>query len=207
MHRQILSGNIQHRLAFKGTHGPVSPGEAWIPLDVESMLSLEAIGARPIIPDVLYDTDACNRIALEIYERLLDAFAECGALLADSGGSKYLNLVAVFFHEILRVLCAYCFKRHELDAISSRYSVAWPDIATEAGVRSPYVGYDFVLAPPALPKRLAFERQASRPNARRVAGELLEQLRNLIRSWGGPPLDLPLAKWEKSRSPPLGQGV
>lgn len=123
------------------------PIEGSVALDIAGMLNLESQGIPAIIPSTFADITAGNHIGLLIYENLKVAFSECSDLLAKVGASKYGNLIALFFHEILRVLCSYFTKRFELDYVLDRYQTTDFEVSATPGIASPYVNYDFVLAP------------------------------------------------------------
>ena len=124
-----------------------STNEELIPLDVESFLALEEQGTTPIVPAVFCDTGAYNRIGLGVYNALMDAMAENEAFIAQRGLPQHLNLVAVFFHEVQRMLTSYYFKRYELDLLASEYGIDVSDWPSGRPPRSPLIGYEFVIDP------------------------------------------------------------
>ena len=137
---RVLGINDQstYKLAFKLDSSPAiakpSPTrDRWIPLDIESLLSLERAGIRPHVPDLFYDVEEYNRISFLVLRYLREAFDECAALLAGRGESKYLNLVGIFFHELQRILCAYVFKICELEHLSRDLGVE-RKIGSSAGI-------------------------------------------------------------------------
>ena len=99
-----------------------------------------------------------------------------GRFLDQAGDSKYLNLPAVFFHEILRILCAYYFKRHELAYISDHYAISTTCIPSGIPPRSPYVDYDFVLNPVLPESPQALLPSNPRVSAKRTASELRDRV-------------------------------
>lgn len=175
---------MKYRLAFT-TKNPLptveigSSSDTWIPLDVESLQALERIGARTLLPSVFYDKESHNQIAFEIYHALLSAFRECDELLLQVGESRYLNLVAVFFHEVLRIFCVYYFKRSELDYIFSHYDLDVPDTDTDTWAGSIYVGYDFVINPTVPETLQARVHTDYRYHPKQMARDFLSQLAQL----------------------------
>ena len=150
--------------------------DTWIPLDLKSLLDLQRADAKLHVPSLFYDNETYNRISFEIYYGLLGAFAECGELLENSNASKYLNLVGVFFQEILRILCAYCFKRYELEHLRAQYGVDFDDLATSAPSSFPYVDYDFVINNTADITLPLFEPKKRFIDGRQLARKLLDTL-------------------------------
>lgn len=95
--------------------------ECNIPLDLESYLRLMHQKKPYFVPGFIFETRPYNDISFVIYNTLLEAFHHCSSILSASRESKYLNLTAIFFHEILKILCGYYFKKYELDVIRSRF--------------------------------------------------------------------------------------
>lgn len=157
--------------------------DLWIALDIQGLLELERGGARPTVPTIFYDTEAYNRIALEIYRSLLGAFSDCDALLSRAGTSKYLNLVAVFFHEILRVLCAFYYKRLELDYILAQYPVDGPHFVKRASPTCPYVDYDFVVNPTLPISGQALVSDSYGSGAKKLVRQLVYRVKASTISW------------------------
>jgi len=121
--------------------------QRWIALDLASEAALRELGVEPVLPASFYDMESYNRISMEIYRSVMDAFSDCSTHLSDVGASKYLNIPAAFFHEILRILCAYYFKRYELDSLTEQFSDINTDGVRKGVQNTPYVDYDFVLDP------------------------------------------------------------
>lgn len=118
-----------------------------VSLDVPALLELERQGRPVAIPDVFYDVQGYNRIGLEVHSTLLEAFGQCDRLLAQASAPRYLNLVAIFLHELVRVLCAYYFKRYEIDSITARTGHGVSFRVSGQENTYPYTGYGFVLGP------------------------------------------------------------
>lgn len=142
--------------AFPGSFSPSIPvsetrktGEepAAIPLDLVSLLDLQHHGGQPEIPEFLFDISQVNQIALEIYYKLMEAFHDCDDFLRKLEKSRYLNLAAVFFHEILRILCGYYFKLAELAYISEHYPNYRLHCHNPADESGSGISYQYVLDP------------------------------------------------------------
>lgn len=121
--------------------------DSWIPLDTESFATLRELGARIEIPNTFYDPSSYDDISIKIYNYLLEAVKECDLVLKGDGESPFLNLSAIFFHEALRISCAYLYKRSEIAALDD-FELVSPDETRQSKFFTlPYVDYDFVLHP------------------------------------------------------------
>ena len=143
---------MERRLAWKLTdasNGPYhgSLKEKIIPLDIESFGVLEAAGANIEIPSIFYDVSFYNSISITIYNHLLEAVKDCDTVLKNEGKSEFLNLAAIFFHEILRILCAFYFKQYEIDSLDVSSEMISGEKRRSKRLSSPYIDYDFVLHP------------------------------------------------------------
>jgi hypothetical protein len=169
---------VSYRLGFKANHSQTFLGQALdevcIPLDLKSLQALQQAGARAHVPPPFYDNEIYNRISFDVYHTLLDALSECGVVLEDAGTSKYLNLVGVFFQELLRILCAYAFKRYELDYLADKYGVSLDELKGGTPSSYPYVDYDFVANPACDIPPMPFESGKRLFDARQLARQLLD---------------------------------
>ena len=64
--------------------------------------------------DKFYDLKEYNNIAFEIHDSLSDAFLKCNNCLIKDGYNKYLNLIAVFYPIISKLLVNYCFIKYDI---------------------------------------------------------------------------------------------
>ena len=76
----------------------------WVALDLLHFLHLKSNGIEPTVPDILFDTKVHNEAALSMVVSLEEAVRECAMILREHGHSEYLNLISVFFAEIIKIL-------------------------------------------------------------------------------------------------------
>lgn len=156
-----------------------SPLASQVPLDLPALMELERQAGPVAIPDVFYDIQGCNRIGLEIYKTLLEAFSDCDRLLAQAKASRCLNLVAVFFHELVRVLCAYYFKRYEIDSAMAQNGRTLSFRLSGQEDTCPYVGYSFALRSELSALQWPRRRSSTRARATETARAFLAAISRL----------------------------
>ena len=89
----------------------------WVALDLLHFLHLKSNGIEPTVPDILFDTKVHNEAALSMIVSLEEAVRECAMILREHGHSEYLNLISVFFAEIIKILCSAMFMEIEFDDV------------------------------------------------------------------------------------------
>lgn len=88
------------------------------------------------VPALYYDLELYNRISVDIHDNLRQSFDACGKILAAADEDRRLNLTAVFFHELMRLLCSYCFRlmeRRQMPGIHAPEGLLFP--APAGGLR------------------------------------------------------------------------
>jgi len=99
-----------------------------------------------------YSIDKDNQDCLFIYEQLINAFKECQLYATN----PYLNIISIFFHDLMRILTGYVLKRNEMKSsllIKSKKLVQFPYIdyndvisgikLTEKEIYQPYFGLSY----------------------------------------------------------------
>lgn len=186
MRRLLLGVDPQQDLSKAAS----SADAEWLALDLPHFLHLQAAGMEPTLPDILFDTRVHNETAASIVGSLEAAARECALMLRERGHSPHLNLVSVFFGEILKVLCSAMFMELELDAVLGTDDVVVLKGSDLAASRVQFLTYQQLVGSfgglqfvgPAHPKTRLRRRifDAALRMARRLQGDILAERTVLV---------------------------
>ena len=65
-------------------------------------------------PNEFYSLKVYNKLSLAVHDSLKDAFLKCDEYLINNGFNKYLNLIAVFYPHIAKLLTNYSFIKYDI---------------------------------------------------------------------------------------------